>query len=86
MLSDAFEAFAQIFSPPLRKVMWKSLFLTAAVFLALALCLDRLAASIMPLGPPWLTWLLSIAVALGLLAAGAPELPLWVEGGRTRSE
>jgi hypothetical protein len=59
MLSDAFEAFAQIFSQPLRKVMWKSL------FLALALCLDHLAASIMPLGPAWLTWLLSIAVALG---------------------
>ena len=68
MLSDAFEAFAQIFSPPLRKVMWKSLFLTAAVLLALALCLDRLAASIMPLGPAWLTWFLSIAVAVGLLA------------------
>lgn len=68
MLSDALEAFVQIFSPPLREVMWKSLFLTAAVLLALAVCLDRLAASIMPLGPPWLTWLLSIAVALGLLA------------------
>ena len=48
--------------------MWKSLFLTGAVLLALAVCLDRLAASIMPLGPAWLTWLLSIAVALGLLA------------------
>jgi CysZ protein len=68
MLSDAFEAFAQIFSPPLRKVMWKSLFLTAAVLLALALFLDRLTASIMPLGPAWLNWFLSIAVALGLLA------------------
>jgi CysZ protein len=68
MLSDAFEAFAQIFSPPLRKVMWKSLFLTGAVLLALALCLDRLVASIMPLGPAWLTWLLSITVAFGLLA------------------
>ena len=68
MLSDAFEAFAQIFSPPLRKVMWKSLFLTAVVLLALAVCLDRLAASFMPLGPIWLTWLLSIVVALGLLA------------------
>jgi CysZ protein len=68
MLSDAFEAFAQIFSPPLRKIMWKSLLLTAVVLVALAVCLDRLAASIMPLGPVWLTWLLSIVVALGLLA------------------
>ena len=50
-VSDAVEAFAQIFSPPLRKVMWKSLFLTAAVLLALGVCLDRLAASIMPVGP-----------------------------------
>ena len=69
MLFDALEAFTQIFSPPLRKVVWKSLFLTAAVLLALAFCLDRLAASIMPIGPAWLTWLLSIAVALGLLAS-----------------
>jgi CysZ protein len=69
MLFDAFQAFAQIFSPPLRKVMWKSLFLTVAVLLALAFCLDRLAASIMPTGPAWLTWLLSIAAALGLLAS-----------------
>ena len=68
MLSDALDAFAQIFSPPLRKIMWKSLLLTAAVLLALALCLDRLAALIMPVGPAWLSWLLSIAVALGLLA------------------
>jgi len=68
MLSDAFEALANIFSPPLRKVMWKSLFLTTAVLLLLAFCLDRLAVSIMPLGPAWLTWLLSIAVALGLVA------------------
>lgn len=68
MLSDTFDAFAQIFSPPLRKVMWKSLFLTGAVLLALAVCLDRLAASIMPLGPAWLTWVLSIAVAVGLVA------------------
>jgi len=68
VLSDAFEAFAQIFSPKLRKIMWKSLFLTGAVLLALAVSLDRLAASVMPIGPAWLSWLLSIAVALGLLA------------------
>jgi CysZ protein len=48
--------------------LWKWLFLTGAVLIGLALCLDRLAASIMSLGPAWLTWLLSIAaVALGLL-------------------
>jgi len=75
-LFDALEAFTQIFSPPLRKVMWKSLFLTAAVLLALAFCLDRLAASIMPLGPAWLVWLLSIVVALGLLAGVILLAPL----------
>jgi uncharacterized protein involved in cysteine biosynthesis len=31
-------------------------------------CLDRLAASMMPIGPAWLTWLLSIVVAVVLLA------------------
>jgi CysZ protein len=68
MLTDAFEAFAQMFSPPLRKVMSKSLLVTAAVLLSLAFCLDRLVASMMPIGPAWLTWLLSIVVAVGLLA------------------
>jgi hypothetical protein len=47
MLSDALESFIQIFSPPFRKVMWKSLGLTSMVLFLLGLGLDRLASSLM---------------------------------------
>src|SRR5271170_4335577 len=69
MLSDALESLIQIFSPPFRTVMWKSLGLTAFVLLLLGLGLDRLASSLMPGSPIWLSWILSIVVALGLIAS-----------------
>ena len=69
MLSDALESFIQIFSPPFRTVMWKSLGLTAIVLFLLGLGLDRLASSLMPAAPTWLSWILSIVVALGLIAS-----------------
>jgi CysZ protein len=69
MLSDALEAFIQIFSPPFRTVMWKSLGLTAIVLFLLGLGLDRLASSLMAAAPAWLGWVLSIVVALGLIAS-----------------
>jgi CysZ protein len=69
MLSDALESFIQIFSPPFRKVMWKSLGLTAIVLFLLGLGLDRLASSLMPAAPTWLSWILSIVVAVGLIAS-----------------
>jgi len=49
--------------------MWKSLGLTAIVLFLLGLGLDRLASSLMPGAPTWLGWLLSIVVALGLIAS-----------------
>jgi CysZ protein len=69
MLSDALASFIQIFSPPFRTVMWKSLGLTAIVLFLLGLGLDRLASSLMPAAPSWLSWILSIVVALGLIAS-----------------
>ena len=68
MLSDALESFIQIFSPPFRAVMWKSLGLTAIVLFLLGSGLDRLASLLMPDAPTWLSWILSIVVALGLIA------------------
>jgi CysZ protein len=69
MLSDALESFTQIFSPPFPTVMWKSLGLTAIVLFLLGLGLDRLATSLMPAAPTWLGWILSIVIALGLIAS-----------------
>jgi etoposide-induced protein 2.4 (EI24) len=69
MLSDALESFIQIFSPPFRRVMWKSLRLTAIVLFLLGLGVDRLASSMLLAAPTWLSWILSVVVALGLIAS-----------------
>ena len=66
MIADIFNSLAQIFSPPFRRVMWKSLALTAAILVVAGIGLDRLALSLTHLGPSWLATLLSVAVALGL--------------------
>ncbi len=68
MLADALDSFAQIFSPPFRGVMWKSLGLTAALLVVAGVGLDRLAVSLIYVGPSWLSTVLSIVVALGLIA------------------
>ncbi len=68
MFQDAFDSLGDVFSRPFRRVMAKSLALTAAV---LALCwfgLDRLALSLVHVGPPWLATTISLIVGLGLLA------------------
>ncbi len=67
MIADAFDSLAQIFSPPFRRVMWKSLALTAAILAAAVIGLDRLALALTHVGPSWLSTLLSVAVALGLI-------------------
>ena len=67
MIADAFNSLAQILSPPFRRVLWKSLALTTAILVAAGIGLDRLALSLMHVGPAWLGPLLSVAVALGLI-------------------
>jgi CysZ protein len=68
MIADALDAFAEIFSPPFRRVMWKSLGMTAAILIVAGVGLDRLALSLVHVGPAWLSAILSVVVALGLLA------------------
>jgi CysZ protein len=67
MIADALASFAEIFSPPFRRVMWKSLALTTAILVLAGVTLDRLALSLIHGGPPWLGALLSVVVALGLV-------------------
>ncbi len=67
MIADALDAFAQIFSPPFRRVMGKSLGLTAAMLIVAGVILDRLATSYVHIGPAWLSFVLSTVVALGLI-------------------
>lgn len=67
MITDALDAFAEIFSPPFRGVMWKSFALTAAILVLAGVGLDRLALSFVHVGPAWLSAVLSVVVTLGLI-------------------
>ena len=67
MIADALDAFSQIFSPPFRRVMWKSLALTAAILVLAGVGLDRLALSYVHVQASWASALLSGFVALGLV-------------------
>ena len=68
MLQDAIDAFADIFSPPFRGVMIKSLALTLAVLVLGGFALDRLALSFVHVETGWLSTTISILVGLGLFA------------------
>lgn len=67
MIDDALAAFAQIFTPPFRAVLAKSLAVTIALLILVWFGLDRFVASFIHVEAPWLATTLSWAVGLGLL-------------------
>ena len=67
MINDALEAFAQIFSPPFRSVMVKTFALTAAILALAGVALDRFALAFIHVGPHWLSALISVVLALGVI-------------------
>jgi CysZ protein len=90
MLDDAIKALTQMFSPPLRAVLWKTIGLALALIIVVAVALERLivwllgtgSASLeMTLGPQAhgpaaaLAWLLSIAAGFGILLGGILLMP-----------
>lgn len=64
MISDAFGAFAQVFSPPLRKVLLKSIGLAILLIVALGAALQWLLQFLLPLASPYDT---IAAILLGVL-------------------
>ena len=66
MIQDAVDAFAQIFTPPFRAVLIKSLALTLAILIIAWFGLDRLLVSFVGFGPSWLSTILAILAGLGL--------------------
>jgi CysZ protein len=66
MLDDALASLREIFSPPFRAVLFKSLALTLALLAGLGLMLERVAIWVSAGGPPWLQALIEITAALGL--------------------
>lgn len=90
MFDDAINALTQIFAPPLRAVLWKSVALALALIVVVGIVLDRLilwlvgtgSASIeTALGPQahWpasaLAWLLSVAASLGIIVGSVFLMP-----------
>jgi CysZ protein len=66
MLDDALAAFRQIFTPPFRAVLIKTLGLTLLVLALVWLGLDRLVVHFIAVPYPWLATVLSIATGIGL--------------------
>lgn len=67
MIASAFSALPQIFTPPFRSVLWKTLGLTLAMLAVVWLGLDRLIESWIAVPYPWLATTLSVLTGLGLV-------------------
>jgi CysZ protein len=67
MIEDAVDAFAQIFTPPFRATLFKSLGLTIALLIVIWLGLDRLAGAFIQVQTAWLATILSWIVGFGLV-------------------
>ena len=76
MLKDAAASLNDIVSQPFRRVMVKSLALTAAALVLAWLGLDRLAVHFVAVQPPWLAtliaWLIGISLVVGAVFLAAP--------------
>lgn len=90
MLDDAVNALTQMFSPPLRAVLWKSIGLALALIVAVGIALERLIAWLVgsggasvesTLGPhahvpaSIVAWVLSIAASLGIIVGSILLMP-----------
>jgi len=90
MLNDAVKALAQMLSPPLRTLLWKSVGLALALIVIVAIAIDRLiiwligagsAAVENGLGPhahlpaSAIAWLLSLAAGLGIIVGSVLLMP-----------
>ena len=90
MLDDAIKAIAEMFSPPLRAVLWKSIALALGLIVVVAIALDRLIAKLVgagsasaenTLGPhahlplDAIAWLLSVAAGFGIVAGSVMLMP-----------
>ena len=67
MIEDALDAFAQIFTPPFRATLLKSLGLTIGLLVVIWLGLDRLFVYFIHVETSWLATILSVLVGLGLV-------------------
>jgi len=80
VLQDATDSLSDIVSLPFRRVMVKSLTLTAAALLLAWFGLDRLALHFVDVQPPWLAtliaWLIGLSLVVGAALLAAPVTSL----------
>ncbi|NBN80146.1 sulfate transporter family protein [Microvirga tunisiensis] len=69
MFTDALRAFGQVFEPPFRAILGKSLAFTLAVLLVIWIGLQALVAGYVDLPYPWLDAVLSILTGIGAIFA-----------------
>ena len=90
MLDDAIKAITQLFSPPLRAVLWKSIGLALALIVVVGIVFERLIMHFVDAGSSsaettlgasahWpvsaVAWLLSIAAGLGIIVGSVMLMP-----------
>jgi CysZ protein len=90
MLDDAIKAITQLFSPPLRAVLWKTIGLALALIVVVGIALERLIVYLVGAGSASveqtlgtqahlpasaLAWLLSIAAGLGIIVGSIMLMP-----------
>jgi CysZ protein len=90
MLDDVIKSITQIFSPPLRAMLWKTIGLALALIVAAGVALDRLIVHLIGAGSTSLettfgpnahapasvvAWLLSVAAGLGIMAGSVLLMP-----------
>ena len=90
MLDDAIKAITQLFSPPLRAVLWKTIGLALALIVFIGIALERLIVYLVGAGSASveetlgtgahlpanaLAWLLSIAAGLGIVVGSIMLMP-----------
>jgi CysZ protein len=83
MLQDAYLAFAQLFTRPFRKVLFKCLGLAVLLLFACGFALDRLLGAFVATPYPWLDTTIAVAAALGLVTAAiflVPPVTILVAG------
>lgn len=67
MLADARDAFREVFSPPFRGVLWKSLGLTFALLIGFFVAVQAALGFFVDLSMPWLETVIGIVAGFGLL-------------------
>ncbi len=69
MLTSAFRALGDLFSPEFRSVLFKALGLSLALFIAVLIGVEVLLVSLTQFSWPWADWVLGVGTGIALLVS-----------------